>query len=117
LVAKIVGKIQPPRTHHLDNRAAELIAAGAGDPDDLMTISEVAAWFRVSLIWLHIARMHGYGPPFVKIAPRHIRYKRSDVLSWLKSRTFRVTSEYEQRSRSRAGRKKKRIAEARIDAT
>jgi hypothetical protein len=99
----LVAKAQ---THHLDNRLDELIAAGAGDPDDLMTISEVAAWLRVSLIWLHIGRMKGYGPPFVRIAPRHIRYKRSDVLAWLKARTYRSTDEYARRGRNRVGRKK-----------
>jgi predicted DNA-binding transcriptional regulator AlpA len=112
----LVAKAQ---THHLDNNAAELIAAGAGDADDLMTTAQVAAWLGVSMIWLHIGRMRGYGPPFVRMGPRLIRYKRSDVLEWLAERAYRSTGEYARRgrNRSRVGRKKINRGGSALNAT
>lgn len=71
--------------HHLDKRAAELIAAGAGDPDDLLTTKDVAAWFGVSKQWLEINRSKGDGPPFIKLG-RMVRYRRDAVLQWLDER-------------------------------
>jgi predicted DNA-binding transcriptional regulator AlpA len=101
--------LKVPKNHHLDRRADELAAAGAGDPDELLDTEEVAAWLHVSMQWLEIARHHGYGPPFTKLSPRMIRYKRSDVLAWLNTRKHASTAEY------RAGRKpKKKRAEARV---
>jgi hypothetical protein len=76
-----------------------------------MTVSAVAAWFQVSLITLHIWRMNGKGPPYLQLAPRLIRYKRSDVLEWLEGRRRLCTSEYTGRNRSRVGRRR-RSAEA-----
>jgi predicted DNA-binding transcriptional regulator AlpA len=31
-------------------------------------------------------RLRGDGPPYIKVGPRCIRYKRRDVLTWLDSR-------------------------------
>jgi hypothetical protein len=50
--------------HHLDRRAGELIAIGAGDPNDLLTTKDVAAWFGMGVITLEIWRSKGKGPPF-----------------------------------------------------
>lgn len=80
--------------HHLDKRAADLAAAGAGDADDLLTTSKTAEWLKVSVQWLEIGRHKGYGPPFKRLSPSQIRYKRADVLGWLEERSFRATSEY-----------------------
>jgi hypothetical protein len=102
------AKAKNGRNHHLDRRADNLIAEGAGNPDDLLTTEEVAAWLHVSMQWLEIGRHHGYGPPYVRISPRMIRYRRGDVLTWLAGRTHTSTADY------RTGRKRKnRCAEAR----
>jgi len=82
------------RRHHLDRRAADLAEAGAGDGDDLLNTTELAEWLQVSEQWLEIGRSKHYGPPFVRLAPTRIRYKRSSVLRWLKEREFSSTSQY-----------------------
>ena len=81
--------------HHLDRRAAEIAEKGRqGDPDDLLTTEETAAWLGVSRQWLEIGRSKGYGPPFARVGPRHIRYRRDRTIQWLEERMHRCTSEY-----------------------
>jgi predicted DNA-binding transcriptional regulator AlpA len=82
------------RKHHLDKRADRLIEYGAGKDDDLLTTQQVADWLTVSIQWLEIGRVNNYGPRFVRLAPRNIRYRRSDVRRWLQSRVHASTSEY-----------------------
>jgi excisionase family DNA binding protein len=62
------------------------------DDDRLLTPKEAANFLRVSESWLAKARMRGDGPPFVKIG-RSIRYRQSDLLRWMRSRTHLSTSE------------------------
>ena len=69
---------------NLDRRAHQIMSAPLADgqnADDLMTTGEVALWFGVSKQWLEIGRCkkHRYGPPFVQISPRNIRYRRDKV--------------------------------------
>jgi predicted DNA-binding transcriptional regulator AlpA len=85
----------PPRRHHLDRRAAE-IAAKIGDGDDLLTTREVADLLGMSTQWVEIARHKGIGPAFVRITPRCVRYRRSDLKAWLNERCHRWTGEYTQ---------------------
>jgi predicted DNA-binding transcriptional regulator AlpA len=82
--------------HHLDRRAKDLIeaAAGEGPPDDLLTTAGVSAWLGISVQWLDIGRCRGYGPAFVRLSPRRIRYRRADVIAWLSERTHRSTAGY-----------------------
>jgi predicted DNA-binding transcriptional regulator AlpA len=75
----------PPSTHHLDRRAGKL-ADEPGDNDDLLKTRELAAWLGVSEQWLEIGRVRNYGPPFIKIDPRMIRYPRGRVRRWLRTR-------------------------------
>jgi predicted DNA-binding transcriptional regulator AlpA len=87
---------QAPQRHHLDRRAADIAAEAAeGDCDDLMTTSELAEMLGISVQWLEIGRSKSYGPPFVRLSPRRVRYNRSDVIAWLAERTHAATSEYE----------------------
>lgn len=80
--------------HHLDKRAANLIAQDAGDEDDLLTTKQLTDWFGVSEQWAEIGRSSGYGPRFIKLSPRRVRYRRSDVIEWLEERTHACTSDY-----------------------
>jgi predicted DNA-binding transcriptional regulator AlpA len=64
------------------------------DDECLRTPKEAANFLRVSESWLAKARMQGNGPPFVKIG-RSIRYRESDLLRWMRSRTHLSTSERE----------------------
>lgn len=77
--------------HHLDRRAADLAAASAGPPDELLSTRDLCDWLGVSVGWCEVARHKGLGPTFVKLSPRCVRYRRSDVLAWLESRARRRT--------------------------
>lgn len=76
---------QTPNRHHLDKRA-EKLADEPGDDDDLLRTKEVAEWLGVSEPWLEIARSKGFGPPFIRVTPRMIRYPRGRVRRWLRAR-------------------------------
>ena len=64
----------------------------ATELERLLTPREAADFLRVSESWLAKARMRGDGPPFVKIG-RSIRYRQSDLVRWMRSRTHLSTSE------------------------
>jgi hypothetical protein len=91
-----------PRTHHIDKRATRIAETVAGDDDDLLPTPDIAAWLEVSVQWLEIGRFKGYGPPFMRVSDRMIRYRRGDVRQWLRERTHQRTSEYVKPRRKRA---------------
>jgi hypothetical protein len=67
---------------------------GEGDDDDLLDTKELALWFGVSEEWLEIGRSIGYGPPFIRLAPRIIRYQRGPCREYLKQRNHASVAEY-----------------------
>jgi hypothetical protein len=84
-----------PRRHHLDRRAHQILAAdNGGDGDELLTTPQVAQWFGTSEQWLEIGRTRGYGPSFVMLAARTIRYRRSDCRKYIAARVHASTAEY-----------------------
>ncbi len=87
------------KRHHLDRRAADIAAAGNGPPDELIDSKELARWLGVSKQWVEIARHRGWGPKFVRLGPRRIRYRRIDVLAWLETRRHQSTAEYAETGR------------------
>lgn len=91
-----MAEANPERRMHLDRWADKLAVEGstAGNPNDLLTTSEVAVWLRVSHQWLEILRQRGGGPPFIRQSRTRVRYKRADVLAWLDTRKHLCTSEY-----------------------
>jgi hypothetical protein len=94
----------PPSRHYLDRRAAGIAeAGGGGNPDDLLTTAALAEWLQTSVAWLEIGRCKRYGPVFIRLSPRRIRYRRSDVLDWLAERSHRATDAYDS---ERMGRKR-----------
>lgn len=74
-----------PTRHHLDKRAA-LLAGVKGDDDELLTTPETAQWLGVTVQWLELGRMKNFGPKFLKLSNRVIRYRRGHVRAWLKTR-------------------------------
>jgi hypothetical protein len=88
-----------PTKLHLDKRAAAIADAGAGGDDELLTPNQIADWFGVSLVWLARARDGGYGPPYERIGPHTIRYRRDKVRAWLDERSHRSTREYSRGAR------------------
>ncbi len=59
---------------------------------ELLTPKETAALLRVSLSWLAKARMSGEGPPYMLFG-RSVRYSKTALLQWMKSRNRQSTSE------------------------
>lgn len=63
-------------------------------PGQLMRPEEVVDLLAVSGRTLEAWRLSGAGPPYVRLGSKKaVRYKRSDVETWLAERTFRSTSE------------------------
>jgi hypothetical protein len=84
-----------PTKHHLDKRALALIEqANAGTDDELLSTLRTAVWLDVSPQWLEIGRSRGYGPKFIKLSPKRVRYRRGDVKCWLQERAHSSTNEY-----------------------
>ena len=83
------------RSHHLDRRAERLLEEESdGQPDDLLSTAQLAAWLGVSRQWVEVGRSRNYGPPFIRLSPRRVRYRRRDVLDWLNSRTCRHSNDH-----------------------
>ena len=90
-----------PKFHHLDRRADTLAAAltgpEVGPEDELLTTVQAAALLGNSIQWWEIARHRGYGPRFIRLSSRSVRYRRSDIRKWLEERSYTSTAEYEAR--------------------
>jgi predicted DNA-binding transcriptional regulator AlpA len=73
--------------HHLDRRADELAQwVAEGDPDDLLKPKVLERVIGVSGATLENWRRKKIGPPFVRLGPRQIRYRRGDLVAWVRSR-------------------------------
>ncbi|MCL2795851.1 MAG: hypothetical protein FWD85_11155 [Microbacteriaceae bacterium] len=51
--------------------------------DPLMKPSDVSAFTGVSVNHLAQLRFRGNGPRCIKLAPKTVRYRRSDVIAWI----------------------------------
>jgi len=61
------------------------------DPDALLTEAQTADLLSISMRTLQAWRVRGGGPVFVR-AGRAIRYRRCDLLGWIKANTVPNTS-------------------------
>ena len=87
--------VPSPKRFHIDRRALAISdEAIAADPDRLLDTREVAHWFGVSEQWLEIGRSKNWGPKYVKLAPRMVRYRVRDCLGYLEERVRSSTAEY-----------------------
>ena len=86
---KIVSK-----RHHIDRRADALADAGKGNPDELLTQCQLADWLNTTEAWVIIGRAKNYGPPYVQPFPEVIRYRRGDIIKWLRARARLAANEY-----------------------
>ncbi len=106
------------KRHNLDRRATDIAAAGPGDDDELLTTGQMAAWFGVSTQWLEIGRSKRWGPPFIRLGPRRVRYPRGPARQWLVERTYRSTLEYATAGGAgKAGRRRPRNTDQRRNTT
>ena len=84
--------------HHLDKHA-HVLAETLGDDDDLLDTPATAVVLNTCESWLIKGRSQGFGPPFVRLAPKMVRYRRSRLKQWLLEREFTSTSQYPARTR------------------
>jgi hypothetical protein len=102
-LARATLPVPVPTKFHLDRRASVILAASAAtDDDQLLSTAQTALWLGCSPQWLEIGRSKGYGPPFDRISPRMVRYRRNLVRAWLDQRTHTSTEDYRQSTRTSA---------------
>jgi len=90
-----VTKTVTKKNFHIDKRARQIVDfVNDGDPDETLDTTQTAQLLGVSHQWLEIQRCKTGGPPFIRLAPRMVRYRRADLVKWLKARTHLTTAEY-----------------------
>jgi predicted DNA-binding transcriptional regulator AlpA len=62
------------------------------NPDELLDTKQTAAWLGVAPITLEIWRSKERGPAYVIMGTRSIRYRRTDVQTWLTAQTRQPTT-------------------------
>jgi predicted DNA-binding transcriptional regulator AlpA len=67
---------------------------------ELMSTRECADFLGMSTQWLDAARNNGWGPKFTKLSPRATRYRRSDVMEWLRKRDDQATRKHVRKART-----------------
>lgn len=55
------------------------------EAEKMMTADDVANRYGLTSSWLKRARAGGYGPPFLLLGHRTVRYYASEVQAWLDS--------------------------------
>ena len=108
-MATAAKKSPTPIKHHLDRRAPQIIDSISGDPEYVMSQKEVEALLGVSNKFLEAGRANGFGPPFTYVSERVIRYRRGDLIDWLRSRTARSTKDYKKIAAAAEKEKSKRL--------
>lgn len=63
------------------------------DPDELYVERQAAQFLKVSEKTLQYWRFTGNGPKFVRISKRCVRYRRRDLIDWIKQHLKASTSE------------------------
>jgi hypothetical protein len=71
------------RKFHFLCRLKQILGANVGPPDELLTTKELARLLGVSVAWVEIGRCRGYGPEYVVLSPRRIRYSRKAITKFL----------------------------------
>jgi predicted DNA-binding transcriptional regulator AlpA len=61
-------------------------ALAMAEDDELMTEEQVAKLLTVSVSTVKRLRVSGEGPRHIRISERVVRYRRQDVLDWMRQR-------------------------------
>ena len=67
-------------------------------PDALLDTKEAAAYLRLAPITLAKLRNTGFGPLYLRLTPRAIRYRMRDLQQWALEQQHTHTAEYAQES-------------------
>ncbi len=60
----------------------------------LLTEEQAAKTLGMTARFLQARRNRGGGPPYIRVSARAIRYRATDLETWIESRRCRSTSEY-----------------------
>lgn len=60
---------------------------GVMEVEEFMLAAEVALLLRLQVRTLTLWRKKGHGPPWVRLGPREVRYRKDDVMAWVASQT------------------------------
>lgn len=88
------GRKPAAKRHHIDRRAAGMLTQTGVADDQLLSTKQLADFLGVSHQFLEIGRSKNYGPKFVRLSERVVRYRMSDVRRWLAQRAHASTAEY-----------------------
>ena len=69
-----------------------MLTAPDGTPDELLTIEQTMELLQMSRTGLSNWRRQHQGPPWLRLSHREIRYRRSDIESWLSEREVKPAS-------------------------
>ncbi len=56
------------------------------NPEKLLTTGQVATLTGMSMSWLEKGRIYGWGPKYLRLSAGAIRYRWSDILTYLQER-------------------------------
>lgn len=56
------------------------------NPEKLLTTGQVATLTGMSMSWLEKGRIYGWGPKYLRLSAGAIRYRWSDILTYLQDR-------------------------------
>lgn len=88
---------------HTDRSAAKNAAAAALlDPDELLKTPALADWLGVAEITIKKWRMKNEGPPATRVGVRMLRYRRGDVVSWLRGRACKFADDHAPKAAQRS---------------
>ncbi len=68
--------------------------------DTYLGTAQVAEYLNLSKSWIEKLRISGFGPPYYKVGPRRVLYKRADIDQWIAERRISSTSEQADGQRS-----------------
>lgn len=93
----IVQQLQTPRAGAAADAVPSTLPTGLVradlDGEELLTTMEAAVALRVTEGYLAKMRVSGDGPVYVRVGPRLIRYRASDLRAYVEARRERSTSE------------------------
>jgi hypothetical protein len=71
------------RRHDDESSNAIVDRVMAADCDALLSTPDAAVFLDISPQWLELARHGGYGPAYIKVTPRLVRYRKRDLIAYL----------------------------------